>query len=232
MSNLKELPSRFNSEKFDEWVTEKISAPGWNISKIAYMLKVSQSSLDKYRNGKAEPRVTFLVFLAETTNTSLEHWIVSHNFSVSCPKCGKKYNIIETKIPISGANTNCKACGERFTVYRSSKNITDDTSKKSSDIAIKNDNKLLNDIYKTEKAIEIADKYKGKRLLALDIYRIISSLEDKIFIGVQGGETALINMDQETINGKKWSIDCEKRTDNWITGGRFTEIMNKKFVKQ
>jgi len=64
------------------------------------------------------------------------------------------------------------------------------------------------------------------------LFKIAKGFYDKVYIGIQGGEKALKNMDNDIIKEKRWKIDHNKgQTNNWIDGRSFFEIleMNKVF---
>ncbi len=50
----------------------------------------------------------------------------------------------------------------------------------------------------------------------------------KIFVGIQGGQNALAQMDAETIRNKKWGILGEQKTSQWISGEEYKAILDGK----
>jgi len=63
------------------------------------------------------------------------------------------------------------------------------------------------------------------------LFKIAKGFDDKVYIGIQGGEKALENMDNDKIRNKKWKIDYKKGpTNNWIGGKTFFKMLEKKKV--
>ena len=63
------------------------------------------------------------------------------------------------------------------------------------------------------------------------LFRIAKGFNDKVYIGIQGGENALKNMDNDKIRDKRWKIDHTKGpTNNWIGGNTFFYLFEKKRV--
>lgn len=63
------------------------------------------------------------------------------------------------------------------------------------------------------------------------LFKIAKGFNDKVYIGIQGGEKALKNMDNDKIRNKRWKIDHKKGpTNNWIGGKTFFKILEKKKV--
>ncbi|GHT49494.1 hypothetical protein FACS1894102_4250 [Spirochaetia bacterium] len=62
------------------------------------------------------------------------------------------------------------------------------------------------------------------------IYKLAQKTKKEFFIGIRGGESALTEMNKETIFDKTWSISINKRTDEWITNDKFLEIVKSKNV--
>jgi len=61
-----------------------------------------------------------------------------------------------------------------------------------------------------------------------NIYRIAKADADLVFIGIRGGEKALIGMSVEDVLQKRWKVSNKKETDQWISGSQYVEILNSK----
>ena len=93
-------------------------------------------------------------------------------------------------------------------------------------IEINTFNGIINWIF--NKGIREID-WKG-RLHADSLYKIAKDFQQKIFIGIKGGENTLRAMGVDEIKNREWNISTEKHNSQWIDGELFYEILNKKNV--
>lgn len=94
-------------------------------------------------------------------------------------------------------------------------------------------------IYEFKK--KVAWKLNGKsdnvawedKLSSDQIYQIAYDFNERVFIGIRGGEKSLSGMDADTIKKKAWQIsmtNSSKRKSEWINGKLFCSILDKKNV--
>ena len=60
------------------------------------------------------------------------------------------------------------------------------------------------------------------------LYKIARDYQNKVFIGIRGGEEALRKMPNQVIREKEWGISTEQSTAQWINGKVFFDILEEK----
>lgn len=71
--------------------------------------------------------------------------------------------------------------------------------------------------------------WKGK-IPSKNLYTIAKDFKSKVFIGIQGGEKALKNMNKDEIVSRDWNISTEKASPQWIDGELFYNIIKQKNI--
>lgn len=74
----------------------------------------------------------------------------------------------------------------------------------------------------------ISDKIEWEcKLNSKLLYAIVKDFKDTVFIGIQGGSSALNSMTPANIKQKSWSISRNQGVRNWISGSKFNSILDK-----
>lgn len=72
-------------------------------------------------------------------------------------------------------------------------------------------------------------KWQGSFSASL-LFEIAKGYGNKVHIGIQGGEDALENMDEDTIKQKRWQVSNKKKNSQWISGEKYADIIERKSV--
>lgn len=60
------------------------------------------------------------------------------------------------------------------------------------------------------------------------IEKIVQDFQDKVFVGIRGGMDSLNQLGLEEINNRSWEIKSNQKSDEWISGNIFLQVIRAK----
>ena len=65
--------------------------------------------------------------------------------------------------------------------------------------------------------------------IAFDVIeKITETFKDKVFVGIRGGMGRLEDLSWEEIHNRTWEIKSEQRSNEWIPGSQFLQVIKTK----